>query len=273
MKAGSDQNHAVPEAVGHLPADVPPPVSLRFYEELNDFLPRHLRRQALEVPCPTPRSVKDLIESQGVPHTEVDLILANGQSVGFDCRVRPGDRVSVYPAFASLDVAGVSKLGRPPLRNPQFVADVHLGKLVRRLRLLGFDCRSHPAWDDERLAEVSQRECRVLLTRDRGLLMRAVVTHGIYIRSDQPAEQVRQVLRRLDLYRLARPMSRCLRCNALLEGVTRESVREDVPPRTYQYVADYMRCTGCRQVYWKGTHWEKLRQVVTQVLEESPVEP
>ncbi len=248
-------------------------VTLRFYAELNEFLPKPLRGRPCEVPYPAPRSVKDLIEAQGVPHTEVDLILVNGEPSGFEVTPSPGALVSVYPVFESFDLAGLARLGRPPLRIAQFVADVHLGKLVRRLRLLGFDCLASPAWDDARLADISSRDRRVLLTRDRGLLMRAAVSRGIYLHSDQPTEQLRQVLRRLDLYRLASPMSRCLNCNGALAAVPRESVRGEVPPRTYAYAADYMRCSSCRQVYWKGTHWEKLRQFVAQILAEGRCPP
>ncbi len=235
-------------------------VLLRFYEELNDFLPPSQRKIALPVSFEERRSVKDLIESRGVPHTEVDLILANGESVGFDYIVRDGDRISVYPRFESLDISAVSRLGRPPLREIRFIADVHLGKLVRRLRLLGFDCLYNPKWDDAELAWRAAREQRILLTRDRGLLKRAIVQHGIYVRSDAPREQVREVVRRLDLGRAVQAFSRCTRCNGRLRPVPKASVQDRVPPRTYRFVDDYYLCEDCGKVYWKGTHWPRLQQ-------------
>lgn len=237
-------------------------VWLRFYEELNDFLPREKRKQQFAVPHEEPRSVKDLIESQGVPHTEVDLILANGESVGFDYRVNADDRIAVYPKFETLDIRSVTRLGRPPLRQIRFVADVHLGKLVRRLRLLGFDCLYDPSWDDDALARISSEEDRILLTRDRGLLKRAIVDHGMFVRSVKPARQMREVIQRLDLEDSINPVSRCLKCNGKLRRAPKPDVKSRVPERTYKYVDDYLECSNCGKVYWRGTHWHRLEQII-----------
>ncbi len=241
-------------------------VELRFYEELNEFLSRERRKRAYSFSFAERRSVKDLIESQGVPHTEVDLILANGESVGFEYIVRDGDRISVYPRFESFDIGRVSRLGRPPLRQCRFIADVHLGKLVRRLRLLGFDCLYNPKWGDAELAARSATERRVLLTRDRGLLKRAVVSHGVFLHSDAPAEQLKEVLRRLDLRDRVRPFARCLQCNGDLKPVAEDAVRDRVPARTLRYIHDYLECARCGKVYWKGTHWPRLQRVIREAL-------
>ena len=241
-------------------------VELRFYEELNRFLPRPVRKRSFETTFSEPRSVKDLIESQGVPHTEVDLILVNGQPEDFGYRVRDGDRISVYPTFESIDISGVSGLRRPPLRQPRFLADVHLGKLARRLGLLGFDCELDGDADDAELARRSAREHRILLTRDRGLLKRAVVTHGMYLHSDVPDRQTVQVLRRLDLAEKAQPFSRCLRCNGDLRRVPAASVRDRVPRETQRVVETFYRCDSCGHVYWKGAHWRKLQHIVETAL-------
>lgn len=240
-------------------------VRIRFYEELNDFLPPERRRNRYTVPCREPRSVKDLIESQGIPHTEVDLILVNGESADFNRLVSDGDDVTVYPVFESFDIHAVSRLQRPPLRSIRFVADVHLGKLVRRLRLLGFDCLHNPEWNDPVLAAISQRENRILLTRDRGLLMRSAVQHGIFIRSDRSMDQVVQVLQRLDLFDDIKPWSRCLNCNGNLEPVPREEVRADVPAFTYRHMEDFRRCQACGKVFWRGSHWPKLQHFIDKV--------
>lgn len=247
-------------------------VEVRFYEELNDFLPAERRKRAFRVPLSEPRSVKDLIESLQVPHTEVDLILVDGESVGFEHLLRGGERVAVYPVFESLNVASASRLHRPPLRAPRFLADVHLGALVRRLRLLGFDCLYEPPWDDAILAQRSASEQRILLTRDRRLLMRAVVTHGVFLHSDQPDEQMLEVVRRLDLRDEIRPLARCSVCNGRLAEVRKEEVRELIPPKTWHYTDVYYQCRQCRKLYWKGTHWPRLRQILDRVLTDAPPE-
>ncbi len=240
-------------------------VTLRFYEELNDFLSREKRKRRYQVGSAARRTVKDLIEAEGVPHTEVDLILINGQSEGFDTWLEDGDDVTVYPVFEKLNIRSVSRLGKAPLRVVKFVADVHLGKLVRRLRLLGFDCLFNPDWDDADLACVSAENNRVLLSRDRGLLMRNIVTHAVYIRSDQPVEQCREVLRRLDLFDDIKPWSRCVNCNGELVPVSKERVKDCVPDMTYRWVDDFQECRQCGQVYWKGTHWSKLERFIEEL--------
>src|SRR6185503_4878065 len=121
------------------PAMARPRSVFRFYEELNDFLPEASRKRDLEIEIDRARSVKDAIESAGVPHTEVDLILVDGRSVGFGHVLRGGERVAVYPLFEALDIAPVTRLRPLPLRNPRFLADGHLGKLARHLRMAGFD--------------------------------------------------------------------------------------------------------------------------------------
>jgi len=244
-------------------------VYLRFYEELNDFLPREKRKQTFAASHPEPRSVKDLIEAQGVPHTEVDLILANGESVGFDYQVMPGDRIAVYPKFESLDIGSVSRLGRPPLREIKFVADVHLRKLVRHLRLLGFDCLYNPEWPDEKLAEISAQQERVLLTRDRGLLKRSVVDHGILIRSDDPMAQVREVIRRLDLKDRIKPVSRCLVCNGNLVEAAKEQIRDRIPKWTYERVDQYLQCKACGKIFWQGAHWNRLQRIIENAVSDN----
>ena len=106
-------------------------ITIRFYEELNDFLPPAQRKKDIIHAFRGRRSVKDLVESFGVPHVEVDLVLVNGASVDFSYIVSDGDRISVYPEFETLDVGDVSRLRPEPLRDTRFVLDVHLGKLAR----------------------------------------------------------------------------------------------------------------------------------------------
>ena len=142
-----------------------PVAYFRFYAELNDFLPPERRFTEFAYSFLDAAPVKDRIESFGVPHVEVDLILANGQSVDFAYRVQDGDRISIYPVFEAFDIAGLTRLRPEPLRDPRFVLDVHLGRLAAYLRMLGFDTLYQNHCADERLAEISQSEHRILLTR------------------------------------------------------------------------------------------------------------
>ena len=242
--------------------------TIRFYEELNFFLRAHEKKQDIRTEFLLPRSVKDLIESFGVPHVEVDLILVNGVSVGFDYLVQSSDRISVYPVFESLNIAGVTHLRPKPLRNPLFVVDVHLKTLARRLRMLGFDTAFDPEMDDAELAVVSKNEHRILLTRDRQLLMRSNVTHGLYVRNTDPEKQILEIVRRLDLGDLIRPFTRCIRCNGLIRGVNNvewSSLMDTVPVGVRAWCKTYHVCDCCDTVYWPGSHYKKMCGFVDRI--------
>lgn len=242
-------------------------VTIRFYEELNDFLPPASRKKDIDFEFKGRRSVKDLIESFGVPHVEVDLIMVNGGSVTFSHIVGDGDRISVYPVFERLDLGKVTRLRPEPLRDPRFVLDVHLRKLARRLRLMGFDVDYHPDRDDDALADIADREGRILLSRDRQLMMRKIVSRGLYVRNTDPELQIVEVLERLDLRRLCRPFTRCIECNGLIGPVDPgpAGVMDLIPPGVRSWCAEYYRCSGCGRIYWKGSHYEKLMKRVDQI--------
>ncbi len=235
---------------------------LRFYAELNDFLPPEKRQTAFSHKFFGQPSVKDMIESLGVPHTEVDLILAEDRSVDFNYRVNDGDRISVFPMFEAIDISKVLKVRPEPLREPRFVLDTHLGKLANYMRMLGFDTLYKNNYDDETLALISTKQRRILLTRDRGLLKRSVVTHGYLVRADDPREQVKEVLQRFDLHGAIKPFSRCMRCNGKLLEAAFEEVKEQLPPRVRKFASEYKRCSDCSQVYWKGSHYKAMKKFI-----------
>jgi uncharacterized protein with PIN domain/molybdopterin converting factor small subunit len=240
--------------------------SLRFYAELNDFLPSERRMRHFSCSFHVGPSVRDLIESVGVPHTEVDLILANGESVDFDYRVADGDRVSVFPVFESFDIAPLARVRPQPLRDPRFVADVHLGRLAAYLRMLGFDTLYRNDYGDDELARVASGQERILLTRDRGLLKRGEVTRGYYVREIRPRPQLAEVLARFDLARAAAPFTRCLACNAPLVAAEKGAVAERVPPAVCERYDEFLECPECRRVFWKGTHHQRMNLLVERLL-------
>ncbi|MFC9789752.1 Mut7-C RNAse domain-containing protein [Rhodococcus sp. NPDC127528] len=237
----------------------------RFYEELNDFLAPALRKRTFPHSFDGTPSVKDRIESLGVPHTEVDLVLVDGISVGFDRRLRGGERVAVYPVFERLDLTGVTRLRPRPLREPRFVLDVHLGRLASYLRLLGFDCRYRNDLDDDELLAISLAESRTLLTRDVGLLGRAALTHGAFVHETDPRRQLREVLDRFQLHSQTMPFTRCARCNGMLVPVGVEQVAGQVPAQVAREQTEFSRCPDCGRVYWPGGHQARLRRRLAEV--------
>ena len=233
--------------------------SFRFYEELNDFLPPARRKRDLPLEFDDAAPLRHWIESFGVPHTEIEIVLVNGESVDLERVLRDGDRVSVYPAFEALDVTPLLRLRPRPLREPRFLADAHLGRLAGYLRMLGFDTRFRNDWSDAELVREAAAEHRTVLTRDRALLMRRGVTHGCYVHEVKPARQLVALIERLDLCRRLRPFTRCIRCNEPLETLPEGAIPATVPPGARRRHARFFRCRGCGQVYWKGSHYARMR--------------
>ena len=232
----------------------------RFYEELNDFLKPEQRQRTVPYRFDGHPGIKDPIEALGVPHVEVDLIVVNGESVGFDYQLQDGDRVAVYPVFESLDVAPLVKLRDKPLRKIAFVVDVNLGRLARLLRLLGFDALFSNAYADDEIVAIAEAQGRIVLTRDRRLLHAKAVTHGYWVRSVWPRRQVDEVVRRFDLAGQIRPFSRCADCNERIEPVAKEAIADRLEPKTKKYYETFYRCPSCGKVYWEGSHVGKLRE-------------
>ncbi len=233
-----------------------PQAHFRLYGALEDFLPARRRGQVITLTFRGPQSLKHLLESLDVPHPEVGRVTANGAPVSLSYLVQAEDYIEAYPAPP----------GRPAEGEVRFVLDGHLGRLAAYLRLLGYDTWYQPQADDATLARVAAEEGRVLLTRDRGLLKRKTVRWGYWVRHQDPLAQLREVVARFDLRRDARPFTRCLACNGLLEPVPKAVVLDQLEPLTRRYFHEFHRCTQCGRVYWKGSHYQRLRAIVDEIL-------
>ena len=238
-------------------------VRLHVHGDLDFFLGPRTRRGQVKRRLSEKTSVKDVIESCGIPHPEVDLILVNGRAVDFAYVVTGAAEIEVYPPGIQYSNFREKRLQATAVI--EFVSDGHLGKLVRDLRLLGIDVVYDPAAEDRQLVKIATSENRALLTRDRRLLMHAAVRHGYYLRSQNPLEQTVEVLRRFELGSILSPFSRCLRCSALLEPTEKEKVIGQLEPLTKVYYEEFRRCTGCGQVYWSGSHFTKLQKRLEEI--------
>lgn len=236
------------------------PVALfLFFPDLNDFLTPNRRGGVFDYAFENGQSVKHLFESAGVPHTEVGFVRINSRLAGFDYIVQDGDLVEVFPA---------SSENSPYPGTERFVLDNHLGRLAAYLRMMGFDVIYRNNFDDEELAQIAAVEERILLTRDRHLLMRRSVKYGYCLRSLDSAEQMVEVMRRFDLFERVAPFRRCLRCNAALEPVQKEVVLDRLQPLTRLYYEEFHRCPVCGQVYWKGSHYERMQKMIDHFRQE-----
>lgn len=244
-------------------------VNIRFYAELNDFLPKRKRQVKFTYSFYGSPSVKDVIEAEGIPHTEVDLILANGISVDFSYCIKQDDDISVYPVFETLDISPLTHLIDRPLRESRFVLDVHLGKLAKYLRMLGFDTLYRNDYKDKELADISLSQNRIILTRDRDLLKYSHITHGYYVRNTNSLQQVSEIVKRFDLYEQIKPLSRCILCNHPLSIVDKAEIIDQLEPKTIKHYNTFYRCEGCGKIYWKGSHYKRMKGFVSRIRENA----
>lgn len=242
----------------------------RFYAELNELLPQAARQREILRAFRGPIPVKDPIEALGIPHTEVELIQVNGAPVDFAHRLQDGDLVSVYPFMAILE----NPLPlRPPHPRARFVLDQHLSKLAVYLRLMGLDALHRPCFPDRELARVSVEEDRVLLTRDKGLLMRKEVVHGGFVRATDPMAQLPEVLHRFGAREAYAPFSRCLSCGGSLRSIPEDEVAHRLLPSTRNLYHAYWICPRCDRVFWEGPHVRRMRGWVETWLRDPDLSP
>jgi uncharacterized protein len=238
-------------------------LQLRFHPDLHFFLGSKAGDTVVERWLIEKTSVKDVIESCGVPHPEVDLILVDEQPVGFDHTLDNDAKIEVFSVANRGTVHTEKRLQVTGIL--RFVADGHLGGLMRNLRLLGFDVYYDNNANDRQLLEIMARDNRALLTRDRRLLMHAIVQHGYYPRSQNADEQTIEITRRFDLLESIAPFTRCLRCNASLEEVPKAKIIDKLEPLTRIYYDQFRRCPHCKQIYWSGSHFPKLQRRVEEI--------
>jgi hypothetical protein len=239
----------------------------RFYGELNVFVPPARRQRSCACPCAEGASAKHMIEALGVPHTEVELVLVNGESVGFDRLLQEGDRVAVYPKFESVDITPLLRVRDHSLRVTRFVADAHLGGLVRLLRMCGFDTLYDNQFADSEIEAIAARDARIVLTRDRELLKRRTITHGCYVHALKSHEQLREIVERLDLARSVRPFTLCLNCNTPLHAIDKQQALQRIPPAVRVHHERFSTCDSCQRVFWEGSHWQRMQALLERTLQ------
>lgn len=238
----------------------------RFYEELNDFLPGNKRKKRFSHKFSGKPTIKNIIESLGIPHTEIDLILVNGKSEDFNYHLKSEDNVSVYPVFESFDISPVIRLRSKPLRKVKFIIDVQLGKLARNLRLLGFDSIYSNASSDDQIVEQSLKNKRIILTRDIDLLKRKSVTHGYWVRNTNPELQTMEIINRFDLRNLVDSFTRCMDCNGEIIIQNKQQIEEQLQPNTIKYYDKFFKCIDCSKIYWQGSHYQKMKKKIDKWL-------
>lgn len=241
--------------------------TVRFHGELNDFLPRARRNVEIAYQSDGKVSIKDVVESLGVPHTEIEALVVGGQSVDLQFVLTQDTQAEAYPLAMAASIPHVAL--RPPIPMPRrFVLDTHLGTLASYLRMFGFDTLYRNDYDDDELAQVADEETRILLTRDRGLLKRGRVLFGYFVRETNPQRQIAEIVGRYGLRTSIETLRRCIRCNGLLRPVSKESILDRLAPKTAAYYSEFSLCDSCDQIYWRGSHYEHMRNFIDSLLRD-----
>ena len=148
------------------------------------------------------------------------------------------------------------------INNLKFIVDNNVGKLVKWLRIMGYDTLFFSGSDDSGMIAIALAEDRVILTRDTQIVERLVVTSGrlkvILIQSDEPELQMQQVIDSLNLDCQFKPFTLCLECNQPLVERSKQQVQDLVPAYVFQTQSQYMECPACHRIYWRGTHWQAM---------------
>ena len=236
-----------------------------FYGDLKRFLSNDRQKKGFTYSLKGRPTIKDTIEALGVPHTEVDAIIANGQPVDFHYRSRDQDHVSVYPDAAKARRSNIIKLKPEIPSKPTFICDVHLGKLCRYLRLCGFDTLYDQRASDQQMIRTGVKEKRILLTRDIGLLKNNQIYFGYFVRHIDPQKRIKEVVRQFRLRDKISPFKICTKCNGRLKRVAKKDVLDQLPPKVKKYYRIFHRCSKCKKVYWKGSHYERLQEAIDQI--------
>jgi uncharacterized protein with PIN domain len=228
-----------------------------FIGGLDEFLPPKKRGRKVHLVFEDHQTIKHLVEALGIPHVEIGEMQAGDSLVGPEYRPRNGDQIEIRPV-----TSGSSE-------EPRFLLDSHLGRLASHLRMLGFDCLYRNDYEDSEMAVLLLDDPRILLTRDRRLLMRKVIQRGYCVRSLETDQQLVEVMKRFELARWAMPFRRCMHCNALLEATEKSAVFDRLEPKTKLYYNEFSFCPNCQRIYWKGSHWERMKVLVTGLLSNS----
>lgn len=241
-------------------------ITLIFHGNLQELLPRKMTGKAnAEVHHFLERraSVKDVVESFGVPHPEIEQLQANGRQIGFDYIVGDQDRIEMWPLTPPCKVFAATILRPEPLTRMAFVVDINVGKLAVLLRMAGLDTLYQHDLSDGDLARVAADEKRILLTRDRNLLKRKNVVFGHLIRAMEPWQQLLEVVCLYQLAETLQPFCRCLRCNRLLVPVAKEKIIHRLEPLTIKYYDSFQLCMACDKIYWPGSHRQTMQGQLT----------
>jgi uncharacterized protein with PIN domain len=244
-----------------------PFISINLSDAFSCFLSPKNRNRSIDYPGDRNASIKDIIESLGVPHTEIGRISLPLQNRDVDFTFIPKNRdvIKVYPVDVPFDVTTPSLLRPEPLSRVSFFVDLNVGKLALLLRILGIDTESCPDIDDKEIALKVEKEKRILLSKDIGLLKRKNIIFGKHVRAIFPDDQLKEVLDHFGLKGPFDLFSLCLLCNRKTLKVNKEDIIDRLEPLTIKYFNHFKICPRCERIYWQGSHHEEMQKRLSRI--------
>jgi len=239
-------------------------VYYRFYEELNKYLPEEKHKVWFEVKYEKRISVLNALHIFNIPQKKVDLLLVNQKSKGFDYVLKNNDRISVYPVFELFDITDLTKVREKPLRNIKFVCDVHLGKLCKYLRMLGFDTLYSNQNKPNDIVKISNNDNRIVLSKDYSYNKNKNITHFYWVRSSDSREQLKDLIRKMQLVKSINPFTRCIICNDYIKEIDKNKVKDRLLPNTNKFFNKFYICRTCDKIFWKGSHYEDMVEFINR---------
>lgn len=239
---------------------------LIFHGNTRDLLRRpHSGSGEVSYPLERRASIKDIVESLGIPHTEVGRIVLGQREKTFAYIPASGDRLDIYPQSGVTLPTRATTLRPSPLGSLKFMVDINVGKLAQILRMAGLDAAGVPDAVPRRIVETAVEQQRILLSRNRELLKHSLLEFGHLIREEIPDDQFREVILLYNLIPLLRPFSLCLRCNSPLIPVAKEAIIDRLKPLTKKYYSGFKQCRDCSRIYWKGSHHQHMLTTLERI--------
>ncbi len=233
-------------------------ITIALSEGLRGLLRHGLIDDPIEYRLERRASIKDIVESLGIPHTEIGTIQVGNRTTDFAFLPGPGQRIRVSEITPPFDVTRPSLLRPAPLETIRFVVDVNVGRLAALLRLTGFDVAYGNSLDDSHIAKLAHCENRVVLTKNRALLKRSKIVFGRLVRAMQPENQLIETLQFFGLTGPHNLFSRCLLCNRELKPVAKADILHRLEPKTKKYFNTFKTCPDCNRIYWRGSHCDTM---------------
>lgn len=250
---------------------ISPGLLLELHGDIPDLLNRvPERNKTIIYPLSRRASIKDILESLGIPHTEVGKIILDKKEQRFEKIAENGEHYEIHPLSPALPPTEGTILRPEPFKSCcRFLVDINVGRLAGLLRMAGFDAENANKESTTRaIAKKAVAEDRILLTRNKDLLKHRELVYARLVRNQDPDLQLREVISLYSLENLLQPFTRCISCNGLLADVKKEAIVDRLLPLTKKFFNRFRICSDCHKIYWQGSHHDRMTKKLEMITDK-----